>query len=588
VVFSVRGGAMDLEPVEIDESSWTRGTSGRLWYGQPATTISGAQPIVPLAEGGKTVGLRLLEATLKSEGVFPAPEGAPAFIVLPEFAVHPTEAQAAIALAKGTRRNTVVVFGLGHITDAQAQVLEPGANLWDGPAEGRLTNCAVVVFGGSGRTFLQPKIVRSRWEEGGHWPGRVVRYFVGQNYQFIVVICSELLDRPDGATTARAIVDRLDERGRQLSLVVWIQHNPRPRSPEFAAGIEEFVKLRSTTVVVGSRAVRSTARLNKFAVSGAFLPHDSLPNHFDLLTKRFHYVEPVPDVSRQSRLVLLRYDADVYRVQTTLARWVDGDDRAARGALFEEAQPYILDGEALAPSNSNAHLEDICARPVRIACDRVPRLTVSIRKMAEQLCSLGTVEFMAVLDVGVLPRSPIPGEHHVAGVMHPAGDGECRCWRHRECIDFVSDEEASAEPVAHLLAAMAAIDVAGLIVRFVYDRGRRTNLVIRLGVGDMAVGLVFPFHLDAEGTEEGIWGRDRVSLIDSAYIVLGVGERAALPSMRLRVASIDSAMARPVGAIRAGMAAAPVLRAVYAAEFWKAEELGSLREVLGARFLEGR
>jgi hypothetical protein len=575
---------MDLEIIATDEVNWIPGSSGRFWYTQPTTVLPDAEPIVPQSVG-QTPGLRLLGAALALEAQFSAPQRAPAFIIVPEFAIHPREAQMAIQLARQARPNTIVVFGLGHMTSAEADALEPGAVLWDGPSEGRLTNCAAIVFGGSGRVFLQPKIVRSRYEETNHWPGRVVRYFVGKNLQFVVVICSELLDRPEGATTAKAVVEALNEQGRQLNLVIWIQHNPRPRSAEFSASIAEFGKLRATTIVVGSRAERSPVRLNNFAVSGAFVPQQSLPRRFDLLTKRFHYIEPVSGGEGQSRVVLLRYDADAYRVQTTLAHWIEADDRAARGALFEEAKPYLLVGGVLVPSEANYHLEDVCARAAGLAAQGMPALVPSIERTVRDLCALTTTEFMAVLDVGVLPRPAAGSERHVAGVVHPNGDYLCRCWWHRECVDFMTDQDGMAEPIAHLILAMAALDAAGVQVRPRYVAGQRTNTVLACGGAQVSVGVVFPFQLNAEGTEEGLWGKDRAGLVDSCYIVLGVAERPEAPSMRPRVALIDAARPRPVGAVRQGMSGGPMLRAIYGAQFWRAQAEGRLRVMVEERFM---
>ncbi len=574
---------MELRIVEIREVSWTRGEPARFWYVQPRTELPHGAPIVP-RRNGKTPALRLLESTLEAEKAFPEPKDAPTFIMLPEFAIHPEEAATAVQVGRRARPNTVVVFGLGHLTEAQARALEPDADLWEGPSEGRLTNCAAVVLGGGGPVYLQPKIVRSRWEQNGHWPGRVVRYFEAKNLQFIVIICSELLDRPNGATTARAIVDDLEERGRQLNLVIWIQHNPRPRSAEFSTSIEQFWRLRSTVVVVGSRVERSTSRVNNYAVCGAIVPQDALAAHFDLLTKRFHYVEPVPSEAALSRVVLLRYDADVYRVHTVLARWIEANVRTAKGALFEESQPYVLDGEALTPSAAHFHIEDICARAGRIATALAPDLADATRQILDQLAGLTTTEFLAVLDVGVLPRPAPDDERHVAGAAHLGGDFRCRCWRHRECVDRLADEDEAAEPVAQVILALAALPARGVPVRIAYDASTRTNVVARLGDVQLPIGVVFPFDFDAEGTEVALWGRKRAALVDSAYIVLGVGERAVRP----RTSSIDAALARPIGVLRVGTSAAPMLKAVYSAEFWNGVAEGRIRQVLEERFIPTR
>ena len=58
--------------------------------------------------------------------------------------------------------------------------------------------------------------------------GRVIRYFVGGFFSFVVFICSEMLDRAQARTTIREVLDRLAESSQQLAAVFWLQHNPKP------------------------------------------------------------------------------------------------------------------------------------------------------------------------------------------------------------------------------------------------------------------------------------------------------------------------------------------------------------------------
>lgn len=568
-----------IREIELNSLTWAKGAIARFWFVQPQFDVALGPPLVP-ARRGETPGLRLLRATLRAENNFPAPIDAPALILLPELSIHPEEIPTAVTLAQTSRRNTVVIFGVGQLTEDQARRLEPAAELWEGPSEQRFTNCAVVILGGTQELYLQPKIVRSRWETS-HWPGSIVRYFHGQRIQFIVVICSELIDRPQGANTAVAVVEQLAERGRTLNLMIWIQHNPRPRSEDFVESIETFSDLRTTIAIVGSRTNRSAVRLNNHAVSGAIVPHDSLSSHFDLFTKRFHYVEPVPCQKPISRAVLLRYDADAYRVQTVLADSITRTEAGtAKGALLEDSQPYVLLGDELQISNADFHLRDIAARATLHATNAIPVLTAQIANAVDAVCDLGTPAFLAFLDVGVIPRPPHEDDRHVAGVVHPGGDFKCCCWDHRTCVDRLSDRDDCAAPLAQILLALAALTASGVEVAPCYNTEERTN--VRLGIDGRVkqLAVVYPFNLDAEGTELGLWGLRRASTVSSQYIILGAGERPTRP----RLNSVSAAVVRPLGGTEAALPTRPVINALYSNDFWQSFHQGILKRVIRERF----
>jgi hypothetical protein len=113
-----------------------------------------------------------------------------------------------------------------------------------------------------------------------------------------------------------------------------------------------------------------------------------------------------------------------------------------------------------------------------------------------------------------------------------------------------------------------------------YDADRRTNFLVDIGHTTLAVGIVYPFNFDADEARRGICGGD-ATLIDSAYIVLGVGEGRTRPS----ASSIDTARANPLGGLRASTSAIGLLRAVYRREFWDAFEAGELAQLITERLV---
>ena len=211
---------------------------------------------------------------------YPRPEGAPVLFLLPEFSLRPSEVGKFAEIVRKSAENTVFVSGAGHLTRGEALSIESGAEkVWEPGSEHPYTNCALIGFGGSKVLRLQLKIVPSWEERDRQAPGRVVRYFVGHQFQFIVVICSELLNRPQERTTIESVIAQLDDQGKRLNLVVWIQHNPDPRSDAFGQSILRLERppYCPTVLVVSTRNTRSS-RLTNFAVSGAIVPSRRLIN----------------------------------------------------------------------------------------------------------------------------------------------------------------------------------------------------------------------------------------------------------------------------------------------------------------------
>jgi hypothetical protein len=368
-----------------------------------------------------------------------------------------------------------------------------------------------------------------------------------------------MLDRAQAKTTIREVLDKLAEDGRQLSAVFWLQHNPKPRSIDFSQSLEELTHLDRPTIFVAGSRNQSPPRFENYAVSGALFKKAVLPKHFNILTRAFHYVEPVSDSADLSRVVLLRYDVDVNRVETALASAIEVNDRTPRSQLFSSVTPMILEDGSLTFSGDNTHLTEIVGRARNTAIATENTRATEIRALAVELAALGTTRFQDFLDRAVLPR-PNNGNHrHAARQQHPGGDSSCDCWQHRKCIDMLCDVATAAEPLAHLLLALGWIVAQGLEVSVVSMPDSPENIRISGAFGEVKLCIVYPFNFDAEQTEEAIRGGSRPRTGEPGYIILGTSGRAGRP----RLATISQAVARPVAPLQAANAAEPVLKAIY-------------------------
>jgi hypothetical protein len=463
-------------------------------------------------------------------------------------------------------------------TDIEA--IEASAPLCGPPVAGRYANCAMVACGASDRVYLQPKIVPSREEQDFHWPGLIVRYFLGRSFPFVVVVCSEMLDRASARTTISQVVDQLKQEGRQLSAVFWLQHNRKPRSLDFSESLEQLARFdRPTTFVVGSREP-SPPRWEHYAVSGALCKKTIFPKSFSVLTRRFHYVEPVSKPSALSRAVLLRYDADVNRVDTVLANAIDEDSRTERSQFFASVAPFILENGELVDSPTNRHLVELSERARQMASSTNGSLAAFVQSVVDELVALGTTRFQEFLDRAIVPR-PLDNQHrHSAGQQHPGGDYDCNCWKHRECIDLLSDRDDAAEPLAHVLFAIGNVISQGMAIELIPFPGTPSNIRVSSQGRQFILCVVFPFDLAANATEEAILGGSRPRSADASYIVLGTAGRSGRPQL----AGISQAVAQVAGAINAANATSPRLKAVFNDEFRKSIEDGTLEQLLVKNF----
>lgn len=548
---------MVVEAITLSGLRWPRGASARIWFCQPRVELP---PLAPFRPTNAARSLELLREVLNRDAQMGAPvDGAPSIVLLPELSIGHADVVTVRGLITAARTNTLVICGIGHMTAENVDSIEASVNLCGEPIAGRYANCALIGCGGSNQVYLQPKVVASKEELDCHWPGKVVRYFVGGFFQFVVVICSEMLDRAQAKTTIREVLDKLAENGRQLSAVFWLQHNPKPRSADFSQSLEELTHLdRPTIFVAGSRS-QSPPRFENFAVSGALFKKSALPTHFDTLTRTFHYVEPVPDSVDLSRVVLLRYDVDVNLVETTLATAIEVNDRTPRSQLFSSVTPMKMENGSLTYSGDNTHLTEIVGRAKDTAIATENAHATQILALAGELAALGTTRFQDFLDRAIVPRPGDANHRHAARQKHPGGDCSCACWEHRKCIDTLCDVGAAAEPLAHLLLALSWVAAQGLDVNLVSTPGLPENIRVSGTLGEVKLCIVYPFNFDAEQTEEAIRGGLRPKTGEPGYIILGTSGRAGRP----RLATISQAVARPVAPLQAANAAEPVLKAIY-------------------------
>jgi hypothetical protein len=569
---------MEIANIELTSIQWPKGASARIWFCQPQVELTSPAPFVPMAN---VRSLDILRAVLNRDAELGAPAGgAPSIALLPEMSISPADVPTVKALIAASRENTLLICGVGHMTSAQMNTIEANSELCGPAIAEHYANCALIGCGGTDKIYLQPKIVPSKDELDYHWPGRVIRYFVGKSFQFVVVVCSEMLNRAGEKTTISDVLEKLDESGRQLAAVFWLQRNERPRSSEFSQSLGELAHFDRPTVFVSGSRMQCPPRFEHYSVSGAFFKRDTVPKHFKFLTRRFHYVEPVANPVSLSRVVLLRYDVDVNLVETVLGSAIDAEDRTSRSQLFSSALPMNVRDGTLVESLENKHLVEIAFLASETAAATAKSQNANVQALTEALVALGTARFQDFLDLAIVPQPLVKDHRHAAGQQHTGGDCYCVCWKHRECIDFLCDDVDTATPLAYVLLALAKIVSQGLIIDFMPDSNAGANIRVSGLASDFTLCIVYPFDFSADETEIAIRGSDEPRLAEPGYIVLGTSGRADRP----KLAAIKQSVANRTAPVNAGSAAVPRLKAVYNEELndWFAN--GNLAESLKERF----
>jgi len=565
-----------LDTVSLSEYGIRRNKNEPLsiWYGQPILQLPDHPPFIPEL-GPYATGLQILQGILEHHD-FGNSDCKPAVIVLPELAIPYTDIPATRKLISSAPNGTLVIFGAGHMTDKEALSLEEKPDLWDGEAAGRFANCAVIGMGGFDRLFLQPKILRSDPEKDYHWPGRIIRCFVGDYVRFSVFICSDLLNRAGDSSYMAWLHDQLELKQNKLSFALWLQRNQKPRSEHFSNAIDAVGKMDRTTIfVAGSRMVPGGKRFENFAVSGALVRRILFPSEFDKFTHRFHYAEHArADVSRA---VLLRYDADAYRVRTILADALEDADKVEKGELFDSSQPYVFRDGVLTSSQENNHIHDLCDPARLVARNGVPDISAEIDSVSQRLTAIDTSHFLAFLDLGIVPRTPDGGKPHVAGVRHDGGDLICRCWTHRFCIDLLTEQEG-IRPLAAIIETLGVLEAAGCVPKPRYDPNLRTNVDLTVAGVQRSAVVIYPFDFAVESLPQKIIG-EKPPVLKKRFIF--VADSAA---RRPPVENINVAEAPPEGAIDPAKASMPVFAPVKVSELRQARMAGDLTTYLGRLF----
>lgn len=565
-----------LETVSLHEYGIGRRKNEPLsiWYGQPILQLPDEPPFIP-KPGSSATGLQILEGILKHRD-FRESDCKPAIIVLPELAVPYTDVAAAQALISNAPKGTLVVFGAGQMTEKEALSLEAKPELWDGEAAGRFANCAVVGMGGFDRLFLQPKLLKSALEKDWHWPGRVVRCFVGEYIRFAIFICSDLLNRPGDSSYMAWLHDQLEREQNKLTFALWLQHNKKPRSDQFSNAIHAVGKMDRTTIVVaGSRMMAGGKRFENFAVSGAFASRMVFPSEFNKFTHRFHYAEQAD--SEVSRAVLLRYDADAYLVRTVLADALDAADKVEKGELFDSSQPYVFSGGTLTTSSDYVHVRDLCEPARVVARIGLPDLLAAIDSVTLKLTEMGAPKFLAFLDLGVVPQAANGEKAHVAGVKHEGGDLRCRCWKHRICIDLLTELDG-VKPLAAIIETLAVLEAGGCDPKPRYDLGMGTNVDVTVSGSRSSAVLIYPFDFAFEALQRKLFGA-RPPVLRRQFIFVADPLESRPP-----VDSINVAEALAVGAIDPAQAGVPTITPVNASELRRAGIAGDLTNYLSHLF----
>lgn len=569
-----------LETVSLQEYGISRRKNDPLsiWYGQPILKLSAVPPFVP-QQGEYASGLQILKGILEHKD-FLESDCKPAIVVLPELAVPFSDIPAARAAISGAPKGTLVVFGAGQMTEAETLSLEDKPDLWDGESAGKYANCAVIGLGGCDRVFLQPKLLKSALEQDWHWPGRIVRCFTGGYLRFATFICSDLLNRPGNSSYMDWLYDELEREQQKLTFALWLQHNPKPRSDQFSNAIEAIGKMERTTIVVaGSRMALGGKRFENYAVSGAFAIRTVFPSEFSKFTHRFHYAEQAD--SEVSRAVLLRYDADAYRVRTILADALDATDKVEKGELFDYSQPYVLDGGTLKTSSEHFHIRDLC-EPARQAIKTArPALTAAVNSVASALIGLGTGHFLAFLDAGIVPQAADGEKPHTAGAKHEGGDLRCRCWKHRTCVDLLT-EPLGLTPLVALMETLAVLESGGCAPRPRFDQSLKTNVDLTVAGAEKTAAVVYPFNYSLEALQQKLFG-ERPPVHERHFVFV-----ADLAQERPRVETINVAEAPAVGSVDPAKAGSPTIAAIHARDLRRAAEAGDLASFLDRQHLPSK
>jgi hypothetical protein len=241
----------------------------------------------------------------------------------------------------------------------------------------------------------------------------------------------------------------------------------------------------------------------------------------------------------------------------------------------------VLQNGALADSAENTHLAEILGRAKEMAMNHDNTQSAQIQALTDALIALGTLRFQDFLDRAIVPRPSDEALRHAAGQQHDKGDYFCDCWKHRACIDLLSDDNVAAEPIAQLLLMLASFVAQGVNVTLMPISGSAANVRLSTPLREFDLCIVHPFDFTADATQTAIRGGvARPKTAEPGYIVLGTSGRAGRP----KLAGISQAIATPVAPLQAANATEPLLKAVYNDDLAASTAAGNLAELLQQRF----
>lgn len=546
--------------------SWAATQRARIYFVQPLESGLSATPPFTHPPGTAACAWPYLKAAISAD--IAQPWGGPVIFVVPELTIDPSLLPELRALWANAPANRLLVAGLGHLTAAQCDEVEPGAGstpaFWERPAEDHLfANGALVLPG----PYLEAKNSPSRWEReaGCHRPYARLRIFQGTDFCFAVLICSEMND--EGARNELNV--RL--RPFDLDAIFWLQHNPSPRRPDFHPLIDGILDRNSKALIVSAnKAPQEGRRSREYGASGFLLRADRLETDKRNLARPNLSVEGVTNAV--ARAMLPQYSAVVQCVETIRPEAVpttatDG----ARNRLLATVFPYDVTNGQLTARPNGAHVPELVASGHAAAAARArltdPTLAAVEPRRAEIIRDFAQAANDLPLFLDHALRRPRPGHLHDAFQSHtPAG--ACRCWPHRENLDslFAPDHRTA---ISELVLAMAAIPTASAAFL------QRSNVSVSVNGKDRNLLLAWGEDRSSETFEREYWGPVREELIPRPAVVLDCRRSllAGLDASRPAPRELDAASATP-----------PELPRLYGEEFWAPVRFGGLDEALSELF----
>lgn len=549
-----------IEYIKVDTLRWKAGVEGRAWFVQSQPSVSGP-PFVPTYEGDATSPRCVVESVIRLE-TERGDTGAPSFLLIPELCLPFDDAAHLQSLVSSAPANLVVVAGLSHMEPSQVALLEADATvrdrLWETHVQGHYTNAALILFGGTQQSFLQPKLFPSIWEQPYHWAGRQVRVFVGDRIAFAVLICSELLDVPAGTNALLRLNEDLVKANIVVDLLIWIQRNPKRRAENFRQSLVQHERRPSMILVAGSGSESHASGTH--GVSGALVDEGLLPQSFQGLGREFACYESGWADLGLGRFVLLRYNVDAYAVDVARPGDVRHRDATAKSRLFGHCQPFVLDEAQLVPSNVYSHINELCAPAMAEAQRLRPSIHAQLERIGGILVKARTNAFLRFLDRSYYP-TPVAGDWHSAGRKHGGGDQECRCWPHRRDIDTLVEQPLW---LARVLAVMGRLVELGVTLELSEDDGEGVPaLVASLGPASGGLTACYVGMLDPYAAAM------RLSPAQSSVLPALVLIQDGVAPIRPKARSVNVAMVPPMGSLDAASAERPEPQFVSEPEFWR-------------------